>query len=257
MRDDHALSIWKCRQCRIIKVDSAFVPSNQFSSKEAYLHHLSAEHSETVQQKDQHALADFSERRQPVDIESCLICGKDAKEIEGPDDQNTLAYSQMQDRIFRHMRHHLRCLALIALPWDDVTIHEREASVSDTDNALAGSGSREDSDTTESAPVLSSLTAASMSLDSDGLIETWLDDDFDNPPIRESTDSREWFNENVENYWLRREDLVEWLKRRFPKERYGRDDFNVQVRELSEKLLLWLTERRRGKINTCFNFHEG
>lgn len=44
-----------------------------------------------------------------------------------------------------------------------------------------------------------------------------------------SVSQSEWRSENVENYRLRREDLVGWLKRKFPKEQYGRDDFNVEV----------------------------
>lgn len=66
----------------------------------------------------------------------------------------------------------------------------------------------------------------------------------------------EWRSENVENYRLRRADLVDWLKRKFPKEQYGRDDFNVQVVSSARYEVHWLKRDRRDKTNSCSEFHE-
>jgi hypothetical protein len=51
-----------------------------------------------------------------------------------------------------------------------------------------------------------------------------------------SGNGSEWVAESVPQYRLRKDDLIDWLKRKFPKSTWGRDDFKVKVMQSDESL---------------------
>ena len=64
----------------------------------------------------------------------------------------------------------------------------------------------------------------------------------------------EWIAESVPHYRLRKDDLVDWLKRKFPKRTYGRDDFKVQVMQSDEVLLVLMTADHSKLKQDRYNF---